>query len=244
MHFISLYGMHAGGGGLYESSGEAYVLEWLITQRKAGQTHFLWMDVGANDGGYSRMIEKLIRQKGLTPIGYLFEPNPNHSNMLSILSKDSCFKYYNCALGSKAGIADFFSMAIHTLSSLVDPSALYGSLQLDSVQKVQVQTLDSIIAIENISDIDLLKIDVEGFELEVLKGAMKHISAKKIGAIQFEFGNAQITSRCFLIDFFEILLPGYTIHRMLKDGITPALSYHRRFEIFQTTNFLALRKPD
>ncbi len=242
MHFISLYGMHTGGGSLYESSGETVLMEWLIDQKPADQKSFVWVDVGANDGGYSILMDKMVRQKGLEPKGFLFEPNSIHYDRLKKLSKDAGFSFFNCALGNKLGSADFFAMDTDTLSSLVDHSALYKGLQKESIQQVQVQTLDNMLATEKIEHIDFLKIDVEGFEYEVLQGALQQIIARRIDAIQFEFGRAQIVSRRFLFDFFELLTQGYTIHRVLKDGITPALHYNSRLEIFQTTNFVALKR--
>lgn len=68
MHFISLYGMHIGGGSLFSESGEAAVVN-LLVQRARGGT-FTWVDAGAHDGGYSRMVQQAVERQGLRPQGF------------------------------------------------------------------------------------------------------------------------------------------------------------------------------
>ena len=48
-------------------------------------------------------------------------------------------------------------------------------------------TLDSLVKKLNLASVDLIKIDVEGFELDVLKGAMELLSSEKPPLIVFEF---------------------------------------------------------
>ncbi len=52
---------------------------------------------------------------------------------------------------------------------------------------VHLITLDSLVSKLNLASIDLIKIDVEGFELDVLKGASGLLSAKKPPLVIFEF---------------------------------------------------------
>jgi len=87
--------------------------------------------------------------------------------------------------------------------------------------------------------VDLLKIDVEGFELEVLKGAKNMIDQGKIRFIQFEFGGINhVHKKVFLHNFFE-LLPQYNIYRILQRGLVK-LSYKPFYEVYLTSNYLAV----
>jgi hypothetical protein len=90
--------------------------------------------------------------------------------------------------------------------------------------------------------VDLLKIDVEGFEYKVLSGAMESIRAGKIKKIQFEFGAGNITARVFFHDFWELLSDRYHFAQVLSGGTVPINKYSNEWEIFKTTNYLLTLK--
>jgi methyltransferase FkbM-like protein len=108
--------------------------------------------------------------------------------------------------------------------------------------EVPVTTLDDIIEEHELPRADLLKIDVEGLELEVLKGAGKSISWNKILCIQFEFNlhNAYV---CTLFRDFVQLLPGFSFGRICLSGdvlLLDPLSYPLS-ELFYYQNIVATR---
>lgn len=80
--------------------------------------------------------------------------------------------------------------------------------------------------------------------LKVLKGAKDLIGKNSIDFIQFEFGGANIDSRTYFQDFYYLLTPYYKIYRILKDGLIAIDAYKEIYEIFLTTNFLAILKKD
>jgi len=65
-----------------------------------------------------------------------------------------------------------------------------------------------------------MKIDAEGHELEIFKGAIRMINENKIGMLQFDFNLHNIYSRVFLRDFFRIL-PNYNIYRLDTERLIP-----------------------
>src|SRR5205085_11763068 len=99
-------------------------------------------------------------------------------------------------------------------------------------------TLDEFCGQENIDKIDLLKIDAEGHELEVLKGARRMIEQKKVNWIHFEFGEGNVFSRVFFKDYYDTL-PGYKFFRVTAKGLLPLGSYGPRHEIFFFQNIAA-----
>ena len=88
--------------------------------------------------------------------------------------------------------------------------------------------------------IKFIKIDTEGSELKVLRGATHMLQTGRIKYIQFEFNHMNIISRSFLRDFYE-LLSAYDIYRVLRDGLVP-VPYQETMEIFAYQNFLAIKK--
>ncbi len=86
-----------------------------------------------------------------------------------------------------------------------------------------------------------MKLDTEGHELEVLKGATGLISQDAIGVIQFEFNEMNVLSRVFLRDFYR-LLEGYYMYRLDSNRLVPLYRYSSENEIFRFQNFVAFNK--
>jgi hypothetical protein len=107
-------------------------------------------------------------------------------------------------------------------------------------ERVTVNRLDGFCSLQGIPHIDLLKLDVEGHELSVLRGAGALLTTGAIDMIQFEFGRANVDARVFMKDFFELFGERYTVHRVVRDGLTPIRKYHEALEVFLTTNYVAI----
>ena len=103
---------------------------------------------------------------------------------------------------------------------------------------VATRIVDSICDEHGIGRIDLLKLDVEGAEIDALRGADRMLTEHRIGLIQFEYGLPAMGARVYLRDFYN-LLTGWQIHRVVKDGIVALGSYQERWEIPCATNYVA-----
>ncbi|MBK8024283.1 MAG: FkbM family methyltransferase [Chloroflexi bacterium] len=64
--------------------------------------------------------------------------------------------------------------------------------------QVKVDTLDDYCARNAVESIDYLKIDVEGYEMEVMLGAESLLSSGQIGLIHFEYGDQWMNARRYL----------------------------------------------
>jgi hypothetical protein len=109
-------------------------------------------------------------------------------------------------------------------------------------EEITLKKLDDFCDDKGIEYISLLKLDVEGHEFRVLKGAENLVSSSSIDLIQFEFGGCNIDSRTYFQDFFYLLNPCYKIYRILKDGIIAIEDYKETCEVFTTTNYLAISR--
>jgi FkbM family methyltransferase len=122
------------------------------------------------------------------------------------------------------------------------PGSVLSSMISDGLDKhsesITLTTLDEFCDSNQIKKIHILKLDVEGYEFNCLKGSENILNG--IDFIQFEFGNKQVSSRHFLSDFIE-LLDNFKIFRLVQDGFIE-INKDPINEIFQTSNYIAMNK--
>ena len=92
-------------------------------------------------------------------------------------------------------------------------------------------------------DIDLLKVDVEGFELNVFKSASNLIAKGKIKNVMFEYGGQGVASRVFFSDIFNFFVENkYDLFRITPHGYLVKLeSWLPEYEFPKATNYLATK---
>ncbi len=215
---------------------EAFLKQFLPKVRSG-----VLMDVGANHGTYSRFLGEL--RPDLRVLA--FEPHPKSFALLKQNTKDGQVEQFNMALSDSGGTMKLYDFANNDGST-------QASLSLDAVQlfdsaavsyDVKVQTLDRFCEENGIDHIAFLKIDTEGFDINVLRGARRLLGEKKIDAIQFEFIPACIVTRVSMRDFFEEL-SGYDLYRLCVSGALVKLGHYnvKRCEIFVVQNIIAFRQ--
>ena len=222
--------------------------------KESGETHFLAkvltcyfgsgfrtagviLDVGANVGDYSRAILSMAPMAQI----YCFEPHPGNLRHLEE-ALGSRVTVVPAAVGSKSGRAKLYDYAGGAGSS-------HASLHKDVFEKLRQQphqslcvnmiTIDDFVEAHNIAAISLLKVDVEGHELEVFRGASKVIRERKVDTVHFEFNEMNVITRVFLTDFFA-LLPGFAFYRLLPDGWIP-ITDRPMENVFAFQNIVAVR---
>ncbi|MFT7160305.1 MAG: FkbM family methyltransferase [Bacteroidia bacterium] len=142
-------------------------------------------DVGANVGQSIKGFKKLFPESTI----YSFEPiKDTYQKLLSTAVLYTKVITENFALGSFEGNIDvsIYDEKDSVLNSLIQTSMNHNK---DATKESIKQTsLDKYCERNKIEIIDLLKIDTEGYELEVLKGALKTIKNNKIKLILCEVG--------------------------------------------------------
>lgn len=152
---------------MYMGAYEIGVCEALKHYLTIGDTY---VDVGANIGYTTALGAGLVGKTGHV---YSFEPLPEYFTCLKSMAEDN-LQYdihpLQVALGDAKG---FLTMNVSNRENMGSSTALKGFLpqqfQAGTIT-VPVIRLDSYIAENNIKDITLIKIDVEGSEFPVLKG--------------------------------------------------------------------------
>lgn len=131
------------------------------------------LDVGANCGEFTIKIAGLAFQKGFKSVRvYAFEPNPFVVERLSEnISLNShlmgAIKVNQLALADRAGKSHFSFSFKHTGAGRIGEHH-GGNVQIE----VQIDTIDNYVRSQNIQRVDLIKLDVEGYEGNVLSASM------------------------------------------------------------------------
>lgn len=184
---------------LISQMGYAIIPNWRLNRYPASQylkRLFAWLDircvldVGANEGQYRDFLRDEVDYQGLI---VSYEPIPELVDTLRKRAKeDPKWLIEDCALGIKAGTAQFHVMAGSEFSSLREPSAeAKARFEKQVATKVEVtvelRTLDDELLrlAEYIGTHSLyLKLDTQGSDLDVLAGAANAIN--RVDALQTE----------------------------------------------------------
>jgi FkbM family methyltransferase len=238
---VALAGLNYGEGANPAASGERRVIEYVIGRLGGARTMTVF-DVGANVGEYAASLLELSGDR--TRI-YCFEPASGTFRTLSeALEGRPGVTLENCGLGDADTEATLYSLGDGSkLASLYERRIEHAGVHLDHKETIRLLTLDGYCAQHGIDAIDLLKMDVEGHEMSVMRGARRMLEGGHIRFLQFEFSAANIDSRTFFRDFHQILSPKYNLYRVLRDGLLPVERYHETQEVFKrATNYLAERR--
>jgi FkbM family methyltransferase len=248
LHTLALFGMNYGGGGDPHTSGEKWVLANVVASIDLGSERIIF-DVGANTGEYSLMAARLVpraRVFAFEPISDVYESLRARLQQSGALG--SAIQPFRLGLSDNAGVHKiniyaFANGPAPQLASLEkrQPTADVEIRQV-ATEPATFTTLDTFIAERGIDRITLLKVDVEGHELAVLRGAQRTLVRDCIAILQFEVGPITLAAGHSFWEFWELLSPRYQLYRILPDGLAPIDRYREQGEVFLTTNYLAVRR--
>jgi FkbM family methyltransferase len=147
------------------------------------------IDIGAHQGFYTLLAARQVGPNGGV---YSFEPSPREQKALRFnlkLNRCKNVRIQPFALGSEETTSDFYLVnEFNTGCNSLRPPDVQEST---SKVTVKVRTLDKWIAEEKLKRLDLIKLDVEGGELEALKGAERTLRAKPRPVIMCEMENVR-----------------------------------------------------
>lgn len=230
--------MGIGGGGHCGTSGESVAVHSLLANATPPYCVF---DVGAAKGTYLDLLAPL-----LAPTSHqihCFEPSAAAFRALQSRADDGLnVTLNNRALGATSERATLWAdRPGSALGSLERRRLEHFGLAFEHSETVEVTTLDAYCDVHGIADIALLKVDVEGRELDVLEGASHRLTNGQIRSVLFEFGGASIDAGRYFQDYFYFF-QSMQMHlwRITPLGyLYPIEFYDEALEQFRTSNYAA-----
>lgn len=203
------------------TNGEIYLFEKLKNRIS------VFFDVGSRDDTYYASLDHTDHIQF-----HLFEPNIDFFNKIC---KTKNHILNNVGLGQEETELNYYEGA----QSFVYRKEHYG--RDIPFRKFKIMRLDDYCTKNAISHIEFLKIDTEGFELDVLIGAEKMLS--NITYIQFEYGGTYIDRKINLINVIDTLSSGgFKFFYLLNGNSNPVLQSDFS-DHYQYSNYLATKEP-
>lgn len=221
------------------TSGEAEFIRRIARLGAVGTA----IDVGANKGSYAECLLEHGFRRVLA-----YEPHPGHVDSLEALRArfDHRFEWYSVACGEDQGTAEllFNPDALSHASMLHQANEISYTSNVDRIS-VPVDSLDRLIGTTNIGEVDLLKIDVEGLEETVLRGASETIALRRPRFVQLEFNVHQLLAGSSLLSLSR-LISGYVVGQLLPGsrGLREVEPMDASANVFAYSNFVFVRERD
>jgi FkbM family methyltransferase len=238
--------MGIGAGSDVGSSGEKILIRKLRQRYATYSSPICVFDVGANQGQFLKLMADDLKDIPVT--FHCFEPARHTFDILSErIGESPNIVLNNFGLGDHREEKDLYYDEIGSgLASLSKRRLNHFGIDFMLSEKVSINTLDDYCLSQGVENIDLLKLDVEGHELGVLKGGENTLRNGKVNMLTFEFGGCNIDSRTYFQDFWY-LLQEYGLrnfYRIAPSGLLVHLpKYDEIDEQFRTTNFLVCHEP-
>lgn len=146
------------------------------------------IDVGANSGQFAKSVRRVLPSAKIIS----FEPIPRECETLrDYFKEDKNYELYQMALGQETGTTNFLLNDFSPTSSLLEQTELqkeFYPITGDSKEiEVKIERLDKVIGPKQLIGNTLLKIDVQGFEDQVIKGATEILSSVKLIYVECSF---------------------------------------------------------
>ncbi len=237
---LCLQCMGVGTGAGVWSSGERAMITSALND--AGDRPCIF-DVGANKGQFLSLLTEVLKHRDADI--HAFEPSSCAFGTVSEMFRSDRRVHLNqMALAREVGKATLHSDEPGSgMASLTDRRLEHRNIQISHHETVNVDSIDHYCEANSIAQIDLLKIDVEGHELDVLAGGERMLKKGGIAAVAFEFGGCNIDTRTFFQDFYYLFKDlNMSLYRIGPGGYAcPVDQYREIYEQFRTTNFFARR---
>jgi FkbM family methyltransferase len=203
-------------------------------------------DIGANVGKYTQLFSLLVGERGRV---FAFEPSPGSVRRLQVRIGEAKLKNVRVvskAVCNRAGYVTLnqFPEEYATWNSIgrpqmEDPKDLTRMVPIESSVEVESVTLDEFCREQEITQIDYLKLDVEGVEILALQGSEDLLRRKAIKCLQFEVSKKMLEgmNTCAKPVFKLLEAHGYKCHNITAEGyigdrVTDSNAFYQNYIAF------------
>jgi len=214
-------------------------LQRVVAENSDPSMLFIAFDVGARIGDWSKSMMHHASSRLTRFKIYAFEPSPE--------SRQAIFDAHSLQIA--AGNLQVNALALSDESRKLPfyvPHRLAGTSTLhpdsrvsyERVFEIETTTADEYCAANSIDHVDLLKVDTEGNDFKVIRGALGLLRSGRIGVLQFEYNHRWIYSRTFLKDVFDLIQDtSYRLAKVCSDGLEVYTEWHPELERYFETNY-------
>ena len=203
------------------------------------------MDVGANVGEWTMAALAAIPGAFIHAFE-IAEPTANQlkRNLAPFQSRVAANAF---GLGDRDGEVTVYlphesNTAASVFEAAIDVSAKDHGIKNVVELRSTIRTGDGYMRCNGIEHVDLLKIDVEGAEMQVLRGFGEAFKRRAIDVVQFEYGSINLATRVFLSDFYDFFKQqDYVIGKLFPEGVA-FKPFELSDEDFVGPNFIACLK--
>ena len=234
---LSLYAKGYKNYGSFKATGEENFIDMISGEIR------VCLDIGANIGNYSKLLINKTNAKI-----YAYEPLEKSFDELKKIKEKHKDRFFieKLALGNEDGIKKISSANDKSEKASFEKNLdKLSFIDKDNLREfdVSIKKLDSLDFFDIHNKVDFLKIDVEGYEYEVLLGGKKFIDFNSPKFIQIEINWHQLFKKINLYEFSK-LLKDYDIFKILPHGKNLIFIDPSRPEnnIFHLSNFVFIRK--
>jgi FkbM family methyltransferase len=176
-----------------------------------------FVDLGANEGWYS-----LLAARRVGPSGRVLAVEPQERLWPILLRNFALNRFGQCSLvpvavGTESDAEIALAPRVNTGASSM---AVKGGWRraLRSHQRVLVRPLDDVVLDRGIERVDVLKIDIEGYELNALRSASRLLKERRVANVLMEFHDAELAALGQDRTQVETLLRDAGFHEVSRDG--------------------------
>lgn len=215
-----------------ETNGEA----WLIGKIAPDARFFI--DVGANKGAWTAAF---MSKAGAGVCGLMYEPSAEAARHIKsfVLPQRQAIhvELVEAAMSDRQGTMTFYEEpGCGESSSLVKGFSLEHAI----ARPVAVTTVDDEIERQSIAQVDMLKIDAEGYDLHVLRGAKRSLARGVVDVVQFEYNAPWALANSTLHEALDIFSKNRYSVFLLRAGGLMKFDYELYGEFYHYSNFVAL----